>query len=76
MTQNEMILDHLKTYGKITPLSALEHYGCMRLSARIADLREQGLTDGFTIDTNMISAKNRFGTTVTFAEYIYKENEK
>ena len=34
MTQNEMILDHLRTYGSITPISALEHYGCMRLSAR------------------------------------------
>lgn len=76
MTQNEMILDHLRTYGKITPISALEQYGCMRLSARISDLREQGLRDGFTIDTNMVSAKNRFGATVSYAEYIYKEDKK
>lgn len=75
MTQNEMILDHLRTYGKITPLSALEQYGCMRLAARIADLREQGKQDGFTIDMNMVSAKNRFGQTVSFAEYTYKENK-
>lgn len=75
MTQNEMILDHLRTYGKITPLSALEQYGCMRLAARIADLREQGKQDGFSIYMNMVSAKNRFGQTVSFAEYTYKENK-
>lgn len=74
MTQNEMILDHLRTYGKITPLSALEQYGCMRLAARISDLREQGKQDGFSIDMNMVSSKNRFGQTVSFAEYTYKEN--
>lgn len=76
MTQNEMILDHLRTYGKITPLSALEQYGCMRLAARISDLREQGKQDGFSIDMNMVSSKNRFGQTVSFAEYTYKENKK
>lgn len=43
MTQCEMILQHMKDNdGGITPLDALERYGCFRLSARISDLRKQG----------------------------------
>ena len=74
MTQNEMILAHLKEFGKITPMEAIENYGCLRLAARISELREQGRTDGFDIETNMVKSKNRFGDTVTYAEYNYKEN--
>jgi hypothetical protein len=43
MTQIQSILDHLKQ-APITPLEALEQYGCFRLAARIKDLREQGHT--------------------------------
>lgn len=67
-TQNRMILQHLKEFGRITPALAIEEYGCYRLSARIHDLREQG----HIIKTNHISRKNRFGHTVVFAEYEYK----
>ena len=35
MTQSEKILRHLKDYGSITPLEALQEYGCMRLGARM-----------------------------------------
>ena len=41
-TQNAAILQHLKKGLTITPLRALELYGCFRLSARIFDLRGQG----------------------------------
>lgn len=41
-SQNMRILAHLKTGGKITALSALEKFNCMRLSARIKDLKEMG----------------------------------
>lgn len=37
-----MILVALKNGEKITPLSALEKFGCLRLSARIWDLRHEG----------------------------------
>lgn len=42
MTQTERIHNHLKR-GSITPLTALKQYGCLRLAARISDLRDQGL---------------------------------
>lgn len=41
-TQNEMILVALKNGERITPLTALEKFGCFRLSARIWDLRNEG----------------------------------
>lgn len=42
MTQTHAILAHLKRHGMITPLRALYHYGCLRLAARIAELRAAG----------------------------------
>ena len=43
MTQKEMIRNHLQANKSITPLEALEMYGCFRLPARIAELKEDGL---------------------------------
>jgi hypothetical protein len=59
-----MILHHLQTYGSITPVEALNEYGCFRLAARINDLREE-----YDIDTTMIERTNRLGKKVKFAEY-------
>jgi len=42
MTQNDMILAHLKSGRDLTPLDALRDYGCFRLAARIGELREAG----------------------------------
>ena len=41
-TQNRLILAYLKNGGAMTPKDALNLFGCLRLSARIFDLREQG----------------------------------
>ena len=41
-SQNKRILDYLKSGKKLTPITALEKFGCFRLSARILDLRQQG----------------------------------
>ena len=42
MSQNQDILRHLKAGNSITPLDALNLFGCFRLAARIYDLRLQG----------------------------------
>ena len=42
MTQANQILSALKRGEKLTPLQALRKYGCMRLAARIKDLRDAG----------------------------------
>tara|TARA_R100001015_G_C4610662_1_gene166025 strand:- start:601 stop:816 length:216 start_codon:yes stop_codon:yes gene_type:complete len=64
-TQNDMILVALKNGERITPLSALESFGCFRLSARIWDLRNEG----HSIKTRHISTPQ--GKVV--AEYSYEE---
>ena len=41
-TQNKQVLKHLKKKGSITPMEALNLFGCFRLAARIFDLHEEG----------------------------------
>jgi hypothetical protein len=41
-TQTAQILAHLKTGRSITPLDALDWFGCFRLGARIYDLKQDG----------------------------------
>jgi hypothetical protein len=42
MSQNTAILMHLKSGRFITPLQALDQFGCFRLAARIKELKESG----------------------------------
>ena len=55
MTQNDAILEHLKSGQSLTPLDALRLVGSMRLSARIKNLRDQG----FDIQTKIVAANGR-----------------
>lgn len=66
-SQNKRILAYMKWNGSITPLEALNSIGCMRLSARIAELRKQG----FNIVT-MTETKNG----KRYARYWMLEEEK
>lgn len=43
-SQTQQILAHLKAGRPITPIEALDEYGCFRLSGRIYDLRQEGHT--------------------------------
>lgn len=69
MTQDEKILSFMKENGSITPLEAMAEFGCMRLAARIADLRSQGIA----ITRKMERSRNRYGETVSFARYSLEE---
>lgn len=42
-TQNAQILRHMQTIGEITPLEALNYCGCLRLAARIHEIRSTGV---------------------------------
>ena len=42
MTQTEEILAHLEAGNQISPLQALKKFDCLRLGARIYDLRKDG----------------------------------
>lgn len=42
-SQRQEIKEHLESGRSITPIEALNLYGCFRLSGRIYELREQGM---------------------------------
>lgn len=54
-TQSKQILEYMKKHGSITPLEALQHIGCLRLSGRIFDLRQEG----YRIRTDMERVQTR-----------------
>jgi hypothetical protein len=64
-TQNELILKHLKEYGGITSLEAIQEYGITRLSARIYDLRKEG----YSISADKKKVLNRRRETCFVAFY-------
>ena len=66
MTQCEKILGFMQTHKRgITPLQAMNHFGCMRLSSRIHDLREQG----YNITSDIVEVKNRYGEKCRVSQY-------
>lgn len=71
MTQCDRVLEYMREFGSITPVEAMQDLGCMRLAPRIADLKDQG----YPIGRRMKSGKNRYGNTVSFAEYYLEEKE-
>lgn len=50
-SQADMILEHLRAGRTITPLEALERFGCLRLAARVAELRDAGYAIATSIET-------------------------
>lgn len=69
MTQDEKVLRHLQEIGSITSWEAITEYGITRLSAKIHNLRKQG----YEIESERITTKNRFGENCTFAKYFLKK---
>lgn len=65
MSDKARILRHLQENGSITPLEALEQYGCYRLGARIWDLRH----DGYSINTTIVEGVDRNGDPMRYARY-------
>lgn len=64
-SQCKMILFYLKEYGKITAKEALQLCGCMRLAARIHDLRSKGIPN----KTEIHEYRNTAGNKVRYAIY-------
>ena len=60
MNQTNQILEYLKEGNSITPIEALNKFGCFRLGARIWDLKKKG----YDIKTEMVQKGKK-----TFAKY-------
>ncbi len=59
-SQNKQILNHLESGKTITPIDALNLFGCFRLGARIHDLK----SEGYDIKSEIKSVNGK-----RFAEY-------
>ena len=68
MPQKDRVKRFLDDFGSITPVQAMEEFGCMRLAARIGELQ----AEGENIKMRMLKSKNRYGQVVHYAQY-YKE---
>lgn len=64
-----MILLYLKEHGSITALDAIREFGCMRLAARISDLRESG----YDIEAFDEYSNNRYGDKIRHSRYFLHE---
>ena len=64
-SQCELVLRYMQDFGSITPIDALEQFSCMRLGARIWDLKHAG----HKIKSELVSHKNVYGQPVHYARY-------
>ena len=71
MTQCDRILRHMKDYGSIDPMVAIQEYGCMRLASRIADLRGMG----YDIVAERTKGKNRYKEPTSYCVYRLRNKE-
>ena len=60
MSQEQQILKDLEKGKRITALDAFKKYGCLRLAARIREIKNAG----YNVDKNMVKKTGK-----TFASY-------
>ena len=66
MTQNQQIKGYLEKGKSITPIQALNKFGCFRLAARISDLRNEGLN----IATKIVTKEGKSYASYRLVQYI------
>lgn len=71
MKQTERILQYMRDFGSITQLEAIRDISCMRLGARIFDLKREG----YAIKKEMEMSKNRYGEDTSYARYRLVDDE-
>lgn len=70
-TQAQRVLNYIHDFGSITRAEAMYDIGVANLTAVITILRK----GGHDIETQEIKAKNRYGQNITYAKYVFGENE-
>lgn len=65
MKQAERVLKYMRDFGSITQLEAIRDISCMRLGARIFDLKREG----YAIKKKTETSKNRYGEDTSYARY-------
>lgn len=67
--QTRRVFDFIQRHGSITPRQAEDELGCMRLAARIAEIR----AEGYPIRAEIVTVKNKYGEKVRFARYKHEQ---
>ena len=65
LTQVERVIWYMQTNGSITPLEAKDELGIMRLAATIHTVKKLG----YSVHTEMVKVKDRFGSETHVASY-------
>lgn len=68
ISQSKAIAAWLMTGHSITPLEALQMFGCLRLGARVWDLREKGM--------DIVSRKLQVSPRKRVSQYFLRPKEK
>ena len=64
-SQKSEVLKYMQSHKGITSIQAIEKFGATRLSDIIFRLRQEG----YEIETEQITTKNRYGHATTYAKY-------
>lgn len=70
MTQAQKIVEYINRFGSITTMEAFMDLGIARLASRIYDLK----CEGYHIESDTVTKKNRYGEEVRYSRYWIKEN--
>ena len=73
-SQNKQILEYMRENTFITPMEAMQKFGCMRLAARIADLKAEG--HKIITEFGYHDSKRRPGKQVRYARYFLIEEDE
>ena len=71
MTQRDAIMAYITEFGSITPMQAFYDLGITKLATRISEMRKNGMA----IKIEMVTDKNRYGKSVTYAKYSFPEDK-
>lgn len=64
-SQQNQILEYLKSHRGISQAEAIDAFGCYRLGARVFDLKKKG----YKVEVLMEDGVNRFGRHTRYARY-------
>lgn len=70
--QSQRIINYIDRFGSITPMEAFTDLGITKLATRVSEMRAKGIE----FKKERITAKNRFGESVSFMRYSWKDEEK
>lgn len=70
--QVQRMLRHMREYGSITSVEAMQEYGIARAASRIHDIKQLG----YDVVKTTEAGRNRYGERVHYARYSLREEAR